>query len=85
MAGFYQGEFYIGSPTPFFDEVAANASPAETGAEYTGTITSVEESGDMASVTLRETGYLGASFTNWFHLARQDGVWTIVSKSYQDG
>ena len=85
MAGFYGGEFHIGTPDPFFDEVRDTPSPAATGAEYTGEITTVEEFGGMASITLKETGYFGSSFTNWFHLARQDGSWKIISKSYQDG
>ena len=84
MAGYLQGEFYIGSPKTFFDEVRDNPSPSDSGAAYTGEITSVETFGDVASVTLKENGYLGTGFTNWFHLARLNGNWKIISKSYQD-
>ena len=85
MAGFYQGEFYMGSPEPFFDEVKDNPAPRDTGTDYRGEITTIETSGEVASITLKETGYLNTNFTNWFHLARIDGVWKIICKSYQDG
>ena len=84
MWGFYQGDYYLGSPQPFYDEVRDNPSPAETGIEYIGEITSVEQYGDIAQVTLREQGYLGADFTNLFQLALLDGDWLIVSKAYID-
>jgi hypothetical protein len=72
MSGFYDGEFYIGSPDLFFDEVRDNPSPENTGAEYVGEITSSEIIGDIASVTLKEKGYLGLNFSNLFQLAHID-------------
>ena len=84
MSGFYEGEFYIGSPDLFFDEVRDNPSPASTEAEYVGEITSSETIGDIASVTLREKGYLGLNFSNLFQLAYIESSWVIVSKSYVD-
>jgi len=84
MSGFYEGEFYIGSPEYFFDEVKDNPSPSSTGAEYIGDITSSEIIGNIASVTLKEKGYMGLDFTNLFQLACIDGAWLIVSKAYVD-
>lgn len=84
MSGFYEGEFYIGSPDYFFDEVRDNPSPSSTGAEYVGDITSSEIIGNIANVTLKEKGYMGLNFTNLFQLARIDGDWLIVSKAYVD-
>ena len=84
MTGYFGGEFYTGSPQLFYDEVRDNPSPASTGAEYIGEITSVEEYGDIANVTLQETGFLGANFTNLFQLVRKDGAWLIYSKLYVD-
>ena len=84
MTGYFGGEFYTGSPELFYDEVRDNPSPASTGAEYIGEITSIEEYGDIANVTLQETGFLGANFTNLFQLARKDGAWLIYSKLYVD-
>ena len=84
MSGFYEGEFYIGSPDYFFDEVRDNPSPLSTGAEYIGEVISSEIIGNIASVTLIEKGYLGLDFTNLFQLAHVDGTWLIVSKAYID-
>ena len=84
MTGYFGGEFYTGSPELFYDEVRDNPSPASTGAEYIGEITSIEEYGDIANVTLQETGILGANFTNLFQLVRKDGAWLIYSKLYVD-
>ena len=84
MTGYFGGEFYTGSPQLFYDEVRDNPSPASTGAEYTGEITSVEEYGEIANVTLQETGFLGANFINLFQLVHKDGTWLIYSKLYAD-
>jgi len=84
MSGYYNGKFYSGSPEPFYDEVRDNPSPASTGAEYIGEITSVEEFGDIANVILEEKGFLGANFINLFQLVCIDGNWLIVSKAYVD-
>lgn len=84
MSGFIEGEFYIGSPEIFFDEVRDNPSPASTGSTYTGDITSFEKVGKIANVTLKENGYLGLKLTNFFQLACVNGIWLIVSKAYVD-
>lgn len=84
MSGYFDGEYYSGSPEPFFDEVRDNPAPANTGAEYIGEILSVEEFGDIATVVLEEKGFLGANFINLFQLVHKDGSWLIVSKAYVD-
>jgi hypothetical protein len=84
MSGYYNGEYYSGSPEPFYDEVRDNPSPAVTGAEYIGKIISVEEYGNIANVVLEEKGFLGANFINLFQLVCVDGTWLIVSKAYVD-
>lgn len=84
MTGYYNGEFYSGSPELFFDEVRDNPGPNITGAEYIGEIISVEEFGDIANVILKEKGFLGANFINLFQLVCIGGSWLIVSKAYVD-
>jgi hypothetical protein len=84
MSGYFNGQYYSGSPQPFFDELRDNPSPASTGAEYIGEILSVEEFGDIANVVLEETGFLGANFINLYQLVRKDDSWLIVSKAYVD-
>lgn len=80
MSGYYQGEFSSGPPDPFYEEV--KQVPAD--GSYAGRIVHAEQVGNMASVTLKETGYLGTDLTNWFHLARVGDRWQIMSKAYQD-
>ena len=84
MSGYYQGEFYSGSPDPFLEEVDDNPSPSETGEHYAGEIVFANEVGRCASVILKESGFLGGDFTNCFHLAKVDGKWLILSKTYVD-
>lgn len=84
MTGFYQGDFNIGSPRPFYEEVRDNLAPADSDAAYSGEIVSADIFGDIASVVMQETGYLGLNCTNLFHVANVDGVWKITCKSYID-
>lgn len=53
------------------------------GESYDARITSVEQVGDAARVTLEETGCWGSvSFTDFFGLSKIDGDWRIVSKTF---
>ena len=82
MSGFWSGEFYSGSPQPFFDEVRDNPSMAETGAAYSARAEITDVTGDVAMGTIRESGYFGDDFTNHFHLVRINGEWQIIAKTY---
>jgi len=53
------------------------------GETYEARITSVEQVGDAARVTLDETGCWGSvSFTDFFGLSKINGDWKIVSKVF---
>jgi hypothetical protein len=81
MNGYLMGELLTGSPEPFYD--AVQSAPADpSGGGYLADITSVEVAGQVASVTLREQGFLGLRFTNYFHLLNVDGRWQILSKTF---
>jgi hypothetical protein len=80
MTGYLAGQFLIGPPEPFFDAVR-NAPPPAAGT-YQAKIGAIEVTGDVASAVLNESGYLGLDFTDYFHLARIDGNWRIVSKTF---
>ena len=50
---------------------------------YDARITSVEQIGDVAVVRLEEDGCWGTvSFVDWFALAKIDGTWKIVNKTF---
>jgi hypothetical protein len=81
MNGYYSGSLGIGSPEPFFAQVAAldASAPLE---DYRAEIEAIEVLGDVATATLVETGFLGSDFVDFFHLIRVDGEWKIISKTY---
>jgi hypothetical protein len=84
MSGFYESEYYSGSPEAFFEEVRDSPSPSESGQDYNGEITHTEVIGKIAQVTMKEKGYLGLNFSNLFHLACINDKWLIISKTYMD-
>jgi hypothetical protein len=59
------------------------AKPADVDGSFEATVRSVEEEGDAAVVILEERGFWGAlSFVDYFSLARIDGRWKIVNKTF---
>jgi hypothetical protein len=81
MNGYFGGHLGIGSPEPFFAEVA-KMDPSKPTSEYHAEIESIEVMGDVASARLVETGFLGSDFVDFFHLIRVEGEWKIISKTY---
>jgi hypothetical protein len=59
------------------------AQPANTDGSFGASVTSVAEEGDAAIVTIEEHGFWGVlSFVDYFSLARIDGSWKIVNKTF---
>ena len=59
------------------------AQPANADGTFSASVRSVEEEGDAATVTLEEQGFWGVlSFVDYFSLARIDGSWKIVNKTF---
>jgi hypothetical protein len=57
--------------------------PLGTGGLYEARIASIEQVGDAATVRLEETGCWGSvSFVDYFALAKIDGAWKIVNKTF---
>lgn len=83
MNGYLQDQLLIGGPEPFFENMENNPSMAEGGAPYKAEITFVDVVGNVASVTLKETGFAGTmAFTDYFHLIKEQGGWKIFSKTF---
>ena len=83
MNGYLNDQLLLSDPEPFFQEIGNNPSMAEGGAPYKGEIASVDVVGNVASVTLKETGFAGGmSFTDYFHLIKVDNEWKILSKTF---
>ena len=82
MSGYMMGEYMMGSPEPFFQVVKEHPSPSESGTVYTAEISKVEVTGKVARATLKETNFMGMNFTDYFHLAKVDKKWMIISKTF---
>ncbi len=83
MNGYLGDQLLLGGPEPFFENMGKAPSMAEGGAPYQGKIVSLDVVGNVASVTLKETGFGGTmAFTDYFHLLRDRGEWKIISKTF---
>jgi hypothetical protein len=59
------------------------SQPADADGSFRATVRDVAEEGDAAIVTIEEEGFWGAlSFVDYFSLARIDGSWKIVNKTF---
>ena len=59
------------------------AQPADADGTFSASVRSVDEEGDAATVTIEEHGFWGVlSFVDYFSLARIDGSWKIVNKTF---
>lgn len=69
---------------PIADMIAMlDGKPVDVEGSYAARITSVEQTDDVAWVTLVEEGFWGTvSFVDFFALARIDGSWKIVNKAF---
>jgi hypothetical protein len=57
--------------------------PLDSDGSFSARITAIEQVGDAATVRLEEDGCWGAlSFVDFFTLAKIDGTWTIVNKTF---
>lgn len=82
MSGYMMGEYLMGSPEPFFQAVENPPPGVDAGGPYRAEITHVEISGPVASITLKEAGFMGINFTDYFHLAKVNDEWKIISKTF---
>jgi hypothetical protein len=67
------------------DELIAlvDGKPVDVDGSFQARVVSVEQVGDAAFAVLQEDGFLGTvSFTDFFTLARIDGAWKIVNKTF---
>lgn len=61
-----------------------DGAPANSAGNYRGRVTAISRVGDMAIGTVAEDGYWGTiAFNAYFSLARIDGRWWIVNKTFE--
>lgn len=76
------GEQRFDMPISQMIDMAAS-QPMDVNGSYSARVTSVEQVGDAATAVLEETGCWGAvSFVDIFALARIEGSWKIVNKTF---
>jgi hypothetical protein len=57
--------------------------PADTAGRYRGRVLSITQVGDAAMASVAEDGFWGSvSFVDFFNLAKIDGRWVIVNKTF---
>ena len=81
MWGSMLGERYDEPISALF--AMADGKPADVDGSYHATIRSIEQHDDVATAVLAEEGIWGTvSVVDFFALARLDGTWKIVNKSF---
>lgn len=76
----YLGDEMIAAPIEgLYDWVSSNPAPAATGEVFGCSILSIEATGRVAAVTVRETSHEG-DVIDYFHLLKDGDRWWIVSK-----
>jgi hypothetical protein len=82
MNGYLQGQLMLATPDPFISQMCESPIK-DTAAEYHSEITTIAIDGQVAAVTLVETGFPGGmGFTNYFHLIDDGSGWKIISKTF---
>ena len=66
--------------TNFIDMVASK--PGMAGPNYKAYVRSIDLSGDAGVAVLVETDYLGCDFVDYFSVAKIEGRWWIVNKTF---
>jgi Putative lumazine-binding len=81
MWGSMMGQRY---DEPISEMIAmVDGKPVDVDGSYHANITAVEQTDDAASAVLVEEGFWGTvSFVDFFSLARIDGTWKIVNKTF---
>jgi len=87
MNGYFGRKVILGSPKPFFEEMAKLASVNQSfkseNLPYRSELVSMNVYAQAAAAIVQETGYAGAySFTDSFLLIKIDGHWKILSKLF---
>ena len=81
MFGSVSGQRFDMPISRMIQEVTAH--PLDSDGAYRSRLIAVEQQGDAAVATLEESGCWGnLSFVDFFSLARIDGAWKIVNKTF---
>jgi hypothetical protein len=83
MYGYLGDKLLMGTPEPFFQDLATHPSMAKNNDPFKGVLSDVAAMGRAGTATLVESGFFGSgNFVNYFHLLNFDGEWKITSKVF---
>lgn len=83
LYGEQNGEFVVGTPDIFFEDLQSKPSMQLQNTDCRCVITHMDVSGNVASVTLLVDGFYGAACVkDHFHLLHDGPDWKIVCKSF---
>ncbi|MFJ9900668.1 nuclear transport factor 2 family protein [Streptomyces sp. NPDC091280] len=82
MWGYLGDQLVVAPITEFLNVVRETPDPGSWKDSYSHRIRSIDVTGNAAAGVLEETGYIGADFTNYFTLVRENGTWAIASKTF---
>ena len=84
MTGYLGDQLIMGTPAPYLEDIASQASMKEQGQEYRADIRNVEVNGNVASATVHERGFRGsAELVVDFLLLCEMGVWMMICKTFR--
>ncbi len=83
MSGYLMGQYMVGTPAPFIEQIENTPSLKDGGAPYKASIDYIHAADNVGSVTISETGFGDMAFTNYLHLINENGSWRIVSKNFE--
>ncbi len=83
LKGFIDGKYLTISIADFIKGFEIEPSMESKNINFSGEIVEINESGNIANVTVKETNYAGAlNFIDYFHLGKIDGEWKIMFKTF---
>ena len=83
MNGYLGENLLIGTPEPFFADLASKPSMAESKTDCRCVIKHLAVTGQIAEVTLLVDGfYGGACIEDHFHLIKEKNEWKIICKTF---
>lgn len=82
MNGYKMGQLVMATPKSFIDGMVKSPLK-DTGLNYEFGVSDINVDGNVATVTLLESGFPGGvTITNYFHLIDDGSGWKIISKSF---
>ena len=81
LYGYRYGAFIELTLEHWLERISTRPIPAQTGEPFDMVIESIDLTGSVGNVKVRDL-YMGLRFTDYLHVAKVDGRWQIVNKTF---